>query len=207
VYIPEFNRIESDEVSLAFIKANPFAIVVSTTADGPFATHLPVIAKQSRGTLILRAHVAKANPHWKSFESEDEVLTIFHGPHAYISPRLYESRENVPTWNYAAAHVYGRPRILENHEELSSLLQDLTTEFDPTYTAEWLSFSPDYRARITQHIVGFEITVSRFETKFKLSQNRTKQEQENVIRALSKSSDSSVSKTADLMRQRRLGLR
>jgi transcriptional regulator len=207
VYIPEFNRVDSDEVSLEFIRAYPFAILVSTTPQGPFATHLPVIAESSAGSLLLRAHVAKANPHWKFFESGEEVLTIFHGPHAYISPRLYETRENVPTWNYAALHVYGRPRIIMTDDEVSKLLLDIVNEFDSSYAADWLSLSDDYRARMKQHIVGFEITATRVEAKFKLSQNRTRQEQENVIRALAESSDSAASKTADLMRQQRLGVK
>src|SRR5258708_34802559 len=102
LYIPEFNRIEDRALTLAFLRANPFATLISTTETGPFATHVPILAHEADGHLHLRGHMAKANPHWKSLAQDQESLVIFSGPHAYISPSLYEIRESVPTWNYAA---------------------------------------------------------------------------------------------------------
>jgi transcriptional regulator len=207
VYIPEYHRIEDRAESLAFMQANPFAILISAANDGPFATHIPVIVRQLAGQVVLRAHVARSNPHWKVMEDgqQPESLIIFHGPHAYISPTLYENRESVPTWNYAAVHMYGRGKILDAESEVRLLLLDLISQFDSSYQEQWLSLRPEYQARMLSHIVAFEITATRIETKFKLSQNRTKADQENVIQSLASSPDSAVSGVAALMRQQGLG--
>src|SRR5216683_6164567 len=141
VYIPEFNRVEDRAVALAFMQANPFAILISATDEGPFATHLPILAREIDGQLQLRGHVAKANPHWKSLESDQHPLVIFSGPHAYISPSLYEIRESVPTWNYAAVHVYGSGTVFTEEAQLKQLLLEITTRFDSSYVEQWSSFS------------------------------------------------------------------
>lgn len=209
MYIPEFNRIEDGPAALAFMRTNPFAILVSNTDDGPFATHLPVSIQETGGRLLIRAHVAKANPHWRTFDEEQESdsLVIFHGPHAYISPALYENPESVPTWNYAIVHAYGRGRILDRDTEKYEVLNALIASFDESYAAQWNSLREEYRARMLSHIVAFEIEVTRLETKFKLSQNRTRAEQENIIQSLSASSDSAALGVARLMRTRGLGTR
>jgi transcriptional regulator len=206
MYIPEFNRIEDQAAAIAFMRANPFAIVVSDNDDTPFATHLPVIVAEASGQIMMRAHVAKANPHWKMLEQQDS-LVIFHGPHAYISPALYEIRESVPTWNYATVHAYGRGKILPADTDKHQVLTELISQFDSAYLDRWNSFDEQYRVRMLNHIVAFEIAVTRLETKFKLSQNRTKAEQENVIQALGGSPDPAVSGVAELMRERGLGLK
>lgn len=201
MYIPEFNRIEDRETAIAFMRANPFAILVSTTDSGPFATHLPLLIDDSAGQMTLRGHVARANPHWKMLDGQNDSLAIFHGPHAYISPSLYEIRDSVPTWNYAAVHIYGKAKVLEEEFQARSVLEDLISQFDISYREQWDSLSEEHRSRMQRHIVAFEISASRIETKFKLSQNRTKSEQENIIRTLAESADSAVAGTATLMRR------
>jgi transcriptional regulator len=209
MYIPEFNRIEDQAAALAFMRANPFVILVSNNDDAPFATHLPVLIADSGGEITLRAHVAKANPHWKMLDQEPErdSLVIFHGPHAYISPALYEVHESVPTWNYATVHAYGRGKLLTAETDKQQVLAELISQFDSSYLNQWNSFDEQYRSRMLNHIVAFEINVTRIEAKFKLSQNRTRIEQENVIQTLGASSDSAISGVADLMRKRGLGVR
>jgi transcriptional regulator len=207
MYIPEYNRIEDRSVALAFMRANPFAILVSPTDSDPFATHLPLLVHQIDGQLGLRGHVAKANPHWKFLEQGGESLIIFHGPHAYISPVLYENHESVPTWNYAAVHAYGAAKLITAESDLQLLLQELIALFDQAYLEQWSSLSDDYRLRMIRHIVGFEIQVTRIETKFKLSQNRTRADQESVIWALEQNPHSAATEVARLMRQQGLGLK
>jgi uroporphyrinogen-III synthase len=145
--------------------------------------------------------VAKSNPHWKMLEQKDSLL-IFHGPHAYISPALYEIHESVPTWNYATVHAYGRGTILAADSDKHQVLTELISHFDSSYLSQWNSFDEQYRSRMLNHIVAFEIPVTRIEAKFKLSQNRTKAEQENVIQALGANPDSAISGVAALMRER-----
>lgn len=187
------------------MRANPFAILVSSTNSEPFATHVPVVIRETDGKMKLRGHVARANPHWRYLEEQSHCLVIFHGPHAYVSPSNYETRENVPTWNYGAVHAYGEARTFSAIPDLLNMLDDLIPTFEAAYAEQWSSLSESYRTRMLGHIVGFEIAVGRLEAKFKLSQNRTRQEQQNVIDSLGSSTDTAISGTAELMCQHALG--
>jgi transcriptional regulator len=204
MYIPEFNRVHDRAEIISFVQANPFAILVTASDSGPFATHLPILARITDNQLVLHGHMAKANPHWGLLQNGQESLTIFHGPHAYISPRLYESRESVPTWNYAAVHVYGKARVRANPEHLLEEVHEIIIAFDPDYFTQWNSLSDKFRNGMLKHIVGFEIAVTRVEAKYKISQNRSKADQAAVIEALAKSSDSAAVGTAALMQKQGL---
>lgn len=187
------------------MRANPFAILVSPADDGPFATHLPVVIRENEENVVIRGHVAKANPHWRYLDREPHCLLIFHGPHAYVSTKNYLTPENVPTWNYGAVHVYGTARTFSAPEDLLGVLHELIPTFEGAYAEQWAGLSQSYRDRMLSHIVGFEIAVAKIEAKFKLSQNRTKEEQVNVIASLGASCDTAISETARLMREQGLG--
>ena len=205
MYIPEFNRQEDRSTILAFMRANPFAILITTAEAIPFATHLPFLIDETGDQIVVQGHMARANAHWKSMKESEESLVIFHGPHAYISPSLYESRKSVPTWNYAAVHVYGEPTLFSDEEGLRATLHRMIDTFESSYMAQWSELSEQYQSQMMKHIVGFEIKVKRLEAKFKLSQNRTKGEQARVIECLNQSKDSNVSGVAELMQQEGLG--
>jgi transcriptional regulator len=207
VYIPEHFRERHHTDTIAFMRANSFAILISSIADGPFATHLPLVVCEQGEQLILRGHVAKANPHWQYIERDPRCMVIFHGPHAYISPTNYEIHESVPTWNYGAVHAYGNARVFSAPEELLGVLHELIPMFEPAYAEQWASLNQTYRERMLSHIVGFKISVTKLEAKFKLSQNRTRQEQENVIASLGAAHDTTISGTATLMREQGLGIK
>jgi len=207
VYIPEHFRLRHDADAIAFMQANPFAILVSSTDEGPFATHLPVSVHAEEGKTILRGHVAKANPHWRYLEQQPQCLTIFHGPHSYISPSNYTARDSVPTWNYTAVHVSGSARTFSSPQELEGMLDELIETFDPAYRSQWEQATAAFRENMLRQIVGFEIVATKIEGKFKLSQNRTREDQANVIASLEKSEDTAVSGVSRLMREQGLGLR
>ncbi|MGA7364523.1 MAG: FMN-binding negative transcriptional regulator, partial [Candidatus Sulfotelmatobacter sp.] len=118
MYIPEYFCVRDHEDAIKFMRANPFAILISSTEAGPFATHLPIFVRAENGEeqVILRGHVAKANPHWRYLEQQPQCLIIFHGPHSYISPSNYTLRESVPTWNYGAVHLYGKAQVFSSAE-------------------------------------------------------------------------------------------
>ena len=207
MYIPEHFRVHDHADAIAFMRSNPFAILVSSTDDGPFATHLHIFVSETAESLVLRGHVAKANPHWRYLEQQPNCLTIFHGPHAYVSASNYTTRENVPTWNYGAVHVYGKARVFASPEELQGVLHQLIGTFEPAYGEQWASLNEPYRERMLSHIVGLEIAVSKIEAKFKLSQNRTREEQANVITSLGEAEDTAVSGVSRLMREQGLGVK
>ena len=169
----------------------------------PFATHLPFLLDSQRGPNgTLLAHMARANPQWHDFNSEQEVLAIFQGPHAYVSPSWYEIELSVPTWNYAAVHAYGIPRIIEDSEELYQLLKILIETHEAQFENPWpFQLPDDYLQKMMRGIVGFEIEITRLEGKFKLSQNRTASEREIVIAALQESPDTQP--VAELMTRKK----
>jgi len=207
LYIPEHFRVRDQGVAISFMRANPFAILVSNTDDGPFASHVPVVILENADQVTLRGHVAKGNPHWRYLEQQSLCLMIFHGPHSYISPTNYLTQENVPTWNYGAVHVYGNARVYSSHEDLLAMLHDLIPTFEAAYQQQWSSLTEVYRSRMLNHIVGFEIAVSKIEGKLKLSQNRTPEEQQNVIDSLCPVHDTTISGTARLMQEQGLGVK
>jgi len=212
MYIPEHFRVHDNAEAIAFMQANPFAILISSALassndEGPFATHLPVFVRAMEEHLVIRGHVAKANSHWRYLEQNPQCLTIFHGPHAYVSASNYVARENVATWNYGAVHVYGNARTFASPDDLQGVLHELIGTFEPAYAEQWASLRETYRDRMLSHIVGIEIAVTRIEAKFKLSQNRTKEEQANVIASLAKSEDTEVSGVSRLMREQGLGVK
>jgi transcriptional regulator len=206
VYIPEYFRVHNQEDAVAFMRANPFAILISTTDAGPFATHLPLFVRSAEEKIVLRGHVAKANPHWRYLEQQPECLTIFHGPHSYISPSNYTAHESVHTWNYGAVHLYGDARIFSSPEALQGVLHDLIQTFEPAYASQWASLDESFRERMLKQIVGFEIVVTKMEAKFKLGQNRPREDQANMIASLEKAEDTAVSGLSRLMRAQGLGL-
>ena len=205
MYTPEHFRLRHDGEAVAFMRANPFAILISTTDAGPFATHLPLFVRNEEEKVFLRGHVAKANPHWRYLEQQARCLAIFHGPHSYISPSNYGARESVPTWNYGAVHVYGNARIFSSPDDLQRMLHELVETFEPAYRPQWESLSRTFRENMLRQIVGFEIVATKIEGKFKLSQNRTREDQAHVIASLEKSEDSVVSGVARMMKDQGLG--
>jgi transcriptional regulator len=207
VYIPEHFRNEDRATALAFMRANPFAILISNSDERPFATHVPVVIRESADHLMIRGHVARANPHWQYLQSDPTCLMIFHGPHAYISPSNYDTREVVPTWNYGAVHIYGNAITYAEPDQLLNMLHDLIPTFEAAYEQQWASLSEAYRQRMLSHIVGFEIAATKLEAKFKLSQNRSRNEQQNIIDSLGSAKDTAISGTARLMCEHGLGLK
>jgi transcriptional regulator len=135
--------------------------------------------------------MARANPQWRDFSGQ-EVLVIFSGPHAYISPRWYEETERVPTWNYAAVHAYGVPAVLDNLEKKHASQRRLIASLDPEWLPKFDALDPGYVERMLGAIVVFEIPVTRLETRWKLSQNRGRREMELIIEALEQAGESAL---------------
>jgi len=174
MYIP--NRfLETDrETILNFVEQNSFATLISFDGEKPIATHIPLLVERAENDLIyLVGHIARANPQWKTFAAAEEILAVFAGAHAYISPRWYDVPEqNVPTWNYQSIHAYGKPQIVEEKNALVEMLGRLIAKFEPNTGYDLETISPEIVDRLVKGIVGFRIAVSRFEAAFKLSQHR-----------------------------------
>ena len=189
MYIPE-HFAETDTLTLhEFMRTHSFATLVTQRGDAPFANHLPLMLDSGVGTHgALLGHMARNNPQWQDFAAGAEVLIVFQGPHAYVSPAWYGPNAMVvPTWNFMAVHAYGKARIL-SEEELVATLDQLVDENEKVFPQPWkFELTQAMRERMLSAIVGFEIVLDRLEGKFKLSQNRSEQDQRNVIAQLSQS--------------------
>lgn len=191
MYIPAFNRVHDRKKINAFIHTYGFAAIITQENGSLWASHLPVLLDEETGEQgMLRSHMARANVQWKQFHLEQEVLCIFQGPHAYISPSSYVMQHTVPTWNYAAIHVYGRPRILET-DALKQIVLDTTDKYESGTPRPWkVPLSESEMEGMCKSIVGFSIEITRVEAKFKLGQNRSREDQKSMLEALKSSSDS-----------------
>jgi transcriptional regulator len=200
MYTPRHNRMDDQAVLVAFMQAHPFAVLVTHGAAGLRATHLPVVVEEAGGVLRVFAHIAKQNPQWQDFAGGGEAMVIFAEPHAYVSPLHYERAESVPTWNYAAVHAYGVPRLVEDREEKHAQQTKLVAQHDPEYLKRFPDLPRDYMDKMLAAIVSFVIGVSRVDARWKLSQEKLPVERERIIATLEASADSWAVETARMMR-------
>jgi transcriptional regulator len=200
MYSPPYNRIENRAELIEFMRAHNFPLVVTGTGGSLMGSHLPVLVREAGGEIILDMHMAKNNPQWKEF-FDDEVMVVFTGPHAYISPRWYEETERVPTWNYTAVHAYGVPRVIEDREAKHAAQRALVETMDPQWLPKFDALRPQYVAQMLGGIVNFEVAVARIETRWKLSQNRSRREMELIAAQLERSADSGERALAEITRK------
>jgi transcriptional regulator len=183
-----------------FIEHNSFGLLVSKVDGLPFASHLPFLLDRtagSRGALV--GHLAQANSQWRQADGQT-ALAIFSGPHAYISPTWYEAEQVVPTWNYAAVHVYGRVQIIEDESAMAEIVQKFVQVYERAMPRPW-SFddSAAFAKRMLAQIVGFRIEIEKIEGKWKLNQNHPVERRRKVILALRERGDESALAVAAMM--------
>jgi transcriptional regulator len=186
MYTPPHFKEERPEALHAFIRQHAFGLLISPGPQGMEATHVPfLLDTDGEGPGRLRAHLSRANRQWQHLEAAGEVLAIFSGPHAYISASWYTERTDVPTWNYVAVHAYGRARLVEP-EKVRPMLAELSGKYEAASAAPWtLDEVPEGSLQaMTKGIVGIEIELTRLQGKWKLSQNRSPEDQQRVIQAL-----------------------
>ena len=183
MYVPKHFAITSKTQLHDLIQAQGFGVLVS---EGLEANHLPFVLRRDEGKYgTLYGHFARANPQWKT-AAEQEVLVIFSGPHAYISPTWYEHSPAVPTWNFVSVHAKGCLTLL-SADETAEALHDALTTFEPDLLTTRDVVTPGIQEKLSPAIVGFKIALSSMQGKAKLSQNLPQAMQDNVINALSNS--------------------
>ncbi|WAH35231.1 FMN-binding negative transcriptional regulator [Alicyclobacillus dauci] len=198
MYIPKsFEMNDSSEID-SFIQTHSFGMLVSICDERPVATHVPFIYDPERHVLL--GHMAKANPQWRNIDGQT-VLVTFSGPHAYISPSWYEVSASVPTWNYVAVHVYGTCAVIENEDELASLLDKTIRFYEPDSELLSQANDPFYR-NMMKAIVGVKIHITSVQGAAKLSQNKPSEVQQRVITKLRQYEDHGARSVARLMQAR-----
>jgi transcriptional regulator len=202
MYIPKYFKVTNLDEIWDFVQKNSFGTIVTTEQGKPIATHLPLQLIREGDTYYISGHMAYGNPQWRTFETSEDVLVMFQGPHAYISSSWYEE-ENVPTWNYQAVHVYGTASILDEEElkqDLTMLLQKY--EKHRKNPVLWDKLSPEVLEKQLKGIVGFKIKVQEIQAANKLSQNRNEEDYHNIVNKLYEEKDLNSQQMAQLMERK-----
>ena len=200
MYIPNLNLMSDKTEAVDFMQRFSFATIITAKDGLPMATHLPFIVMMKEDNIVLRSHFAKANEQWRDIK-EHKVLVIFSEPHAYISPKHYEKELNVPTWNYISVHAYGEGTLITETDKVIALLEQTIDNYDAAYKQQWNKLPDDYKIGMSKGIVAFDIIVTDLQAKKKLSQNKTPNEQLNIVNELSNSADSNERLISDYMKQ------
>lgn len=188
MYIPPHFREESPGVLHEIIRRYSFATLISQNDGLLIASQLPFLFDPDRN--VLRSHMARPNPQWHQLE-EREVLVIFQGPHAYVTPSWYTPILAVPTWNYVTAHVYGTARLIEDKPGLQAIVTDTVLQYESDQEHPWVMSPPgEFMEKMLNGIMGFEIAITRIEGTLKLSQNRSAGDVQGVRMGLSSATNS-----------------
>lgn len=177
MYIPKHFEVTDKDEIFSFINENAFGQLISTVGSRHFSTHMPFLVSDDKTQLI--GHLAKTNPQHSELHGQ-EVLITLEGPHDYISPSWYAT-PGVPTWNYQSVHIYGQVRVFTDAARLQTVIGTLTEKYESAFDEPWL---PQYKDSMLSAIVGVEISISEIQCKYKLSQNRSSQDQSQVIEQL-----------------------
>jgi transcriptional regulator len=202
MYIPKYFKVTNFDEIREFVQMNSFGTLITTKKGKPIATHLPLQLMKEEDAYYITGHMAYGNPQWRTFETCEDVLVTFQGPHAYISSSWYE-QENVPTWNYQAVHVYGTAHILDEEElklDLTRLLQKYENHREKPVL--WDKLSPSLLEKELKGIVGFKIKVGEIQAAYKLSQNRNETDYVNIIEQLQNEKNPDSNQIAELMLKR-----
>jgi transcriptional regulator len=202
MYVPSaFSETETAALH-EFMTRESFAVLTSHGPSGLIASHLPLLLDAEagpKGTLF--GHMARANPHWRRVEGE--VMAVFSGPHAYVSPSWYEEVGTVPTWNYVAVHAYGAFQTFDDRDRLLDVLRRSVRFYEGPRPAPWaFDESAGHVDKMLRAIVGFRIEITRLEGKWKLSQNHPERRQRKVASALAARPDDDSQAIARLMEER-----
>ena len=196
MYVPKhFNENDAEKLT-ALIDEHAFGVLVTVSEDRPFATHLPFLYERKANVLL--GHVARANPQWRHFSNGADVMVLFQGPHAYISPSWYLA-PGVPTWNYPVAHVYGSAQAVDDPSRIKDIVERLTEKYERNNQPPWV---PAYDQGLLQAIVGIEIRIKEVQEKFKLGQNRSAADRAGVVSKLEATGSESDSALARLMKEK-----
>lgn len=206
MYRPRHFDIDDASTLSDFMRAQSFALLVSNVDGVPFASHIPLLLDSGKDGdggehACLLGHLAKANSQWRGFDGETEALVVFWGPHAYVSPAWYVSEKMVPTWNYVTVHAYGKPKVVDDPAAARDVLERLTSAYESEATGPWSmdTLPEDFIDAQIKGIVAFEMPIGRVEGKFKLSQNRSPEDKDGVIKGLRATGDAEAMEVARLM--------
>lgn len=208
MHIPSKFKEENLDKLHEFIQEYPLGTLIVSAENTLDADHIPFyLQKRENAQVILQSHIAKVNPLWKKVADGQEVLLIFHGPNAYISPNFYPSKKEtgkvVPTWNYSVVHVRGRIFFRHESDWILQLLNNISDFHELSQTLSWsVSDAPvEFTKKLINAVVGFEVVIDDIVGNFKLSQNKTALDYSGVVNGLAESENNSDISVAKQMQQ------
>ncbi|KKO49543.1 hypothetical protein VT06_06395 [Arsukibacterium sp. MJ3] len=205
MYCPPQTAFPNQTALYNFIEQHSFGCLVSAPF---FCSHLPWLLQRDEGEQgVLYGHIARQNPHCQllSKAPQSEVLITFTGPHSYISSRWYQSKQAVPTWNYAVAQITGYPELLDNAATMNHLAQQVA-KYEPDIGQAMVKMPFQYQQQLSAGIVGVKVTITKLTGKLKLGQHRSAADQQGVFAALSNNPEPEAQALAALMQQYELGV-
>jgi len=206
MYLPRHFREEQVPVLHDAIERSGLATLVTVGPDGLDASHVPMLLDPAAGPLgTLYGHIARANDLWSRLDAGSQALAIFLGPDAYVTPSWYATKKLtgkvVPTWNYVAVHAHGQLSFFEDEERLLDLVTKLTQVHEGRREHPWaVTDAPaPYIREHLKGIVGFALAISRLDGKWKVSQNRSAEDQAGVADGLRREGEISATAVAALV--------
>ena len=208
MYTPKAFAVDDLATLQADMLNSNLATLVTMTKGGLVATHLPVLLNPDQGDNgTILGHVSRANLQWRDSGPTIDALITFTGPDSYVTPSWYPAKREtgrvVPTWNYAAIHVYGPITFFDDPERLRDIVTRLTNKFEAPNPTPWqvTDAPPEYIDSQLKAIVGFEMPIYRIEGKRKFNQNRSADDRLGVIQGLRALGGDQKREVADLMEQ------
>ena len=162
-------REPADMLQAALFAPAAFGTVFAQTPDGPAAAMTPFLRE---GDTIL-FHLAKANRLTPHLEGSTVLIQIA-GPHGYVSPRWYDRRDTVPTWDYAAAEYVGTAQAMDDgalEHFLHRLIGELEAHTGPNGWSAGEASEATWR-KLIAGVRGFAVPVTERRPTAKLSQGK-----------------------------------
>jgi len=187
MYPPPHHQIQDIQKMITVIKTYPLGMLVSADDGSPFVTHIPIIYNDATGKLV--AHIDKYNPQLATLKDGAAVTVVFRGPDTYISPSVYTTKQ-LPTWNYIFVHITGTVTLINDPEEAKETMVAMTSFLEAPDHKYSLTKENTRLHRAINYIQAFDITITAWDGKFKLSQDKIEKDQENAKQELIKKSGS-----------------
>ncbi len=204
MYQPRLHRVDDLALQQAFMRAHPLALLTTCGQAGLMANLVPFHLDEAEGKLgTLRAHIARANPHWREADGAREALVVFQDPGVYVTPSWYATKrvtgEVVPTWNYVCVQARGVLRAIDKREWLRRQIDALTADHEASRAAPWspADAPADFLDKMMAAVIGLELTITGIEGKWKVSQNRTASDRAGVIEGLRAAGDEASARMAE----------
>lgn len=201
--VPDYIEPDQEKV-LDFMKQNSFVLLSGSDNNMPVATQIPVeIEITEEGKINLFGHMMRGTDHFKAFEKNDKVLTIFTGPHCYVSASWYTNPHGGSTWNYISVHAIGKISFMDD-DGTFDMVRSITKKYEADSEKPSLveDMPEEYLKRNIKGIRGFRIEVTELKNVFKLSQDKDQISQQNVIRKLQERNDHNSTLIAEAMQSR-----